>query len=147
MRPLTAVLTLWGLALLAGALATLVVLPAARHLRSFQDGEQVSATLHTKGSCMLGGCRVEFEADGRTVLADLPVGSSGGKASAGTPMTVRYHADDAQVAVREADLGGGGAAVLAAMLGGAALLFLLTSVAVPVHAHRRRRAAAAPDEA
>ncbi|MDR3082215.1 MAG: hypothetical protein LBV60_15035 [Streptomyces sp.] len=140
MRPVTAALFLLGLALLSAALSILVMFPAARHLRSFQDGERASATLHTGGSCMLGRCQVEFKADGRTVVADLPVGSSGGKSSVGTRMTVRYHADDPQVAVREDDVGGGGALLLAVMSGGAALLFLLTSVAALVYALRRRRA-------
>ncbi|MGW3513415.1 hypothetical protein [Streptomyces sp. NPDC000994] len=143
LRPFSAVLLL-GLALLLAALSTLVMLAAAQHLRSFQDGEQTAATLHTRGSCMLGRCQVEFEADGRTVVADLPVGSGGGRHSVGTRMTVRYHADDPQVAVREDDVDGGGAAVLAVMSGGAALLFLLVSVVHLVYAVRQRRAASMP---
>lgn len=113
--------------------------PAAQHLRSFQDGEQSPATLHTAGSCMLGQCQVELKADGRTVVANLPVGSGGGKNSAGTRMTVRYHEDDPQVAVREDDVGGGGAAVLAVLSGGAVLFFLLLSVVALVYALRQRR--------
>ncbi|MGW2770791.1 hypothetical protein [Streptomyces sp. NPDC001275] len=56
-------------------------------------------------------------------------------------MTIRYHTDDPQVAVREDDVDGGGAAVLAVMPGGAALLFLLVSVVHLVYALRQRRAA------
>ncbi|MFF4794772.1 hypothetical protein ACFY2M_34620 [Streptomyces sp. NPDC001276] len=133
---------LLGLALLLAALSTLVMLPAAQHLRSFQDGEH--ATLHTRGSCTLGRCQVEFEADGRNVVADLPVGSGGGRHSVGTRMTVRYHTDDPQVAVREDDVDGGGAAVLAVMSSGAALLFLLVSGVHLVYALRQRRAASMP---
>ncbi|MDF6042260.1 hypothetical protein LRD69_08795 [Streptomyces sp. JH14] len=129
-----------GLALSLAALSLLVMVPAARHLRSFQDGERASATLHTSGSCMLGQCKVEIEAAGRTVVADLPAGSGGGKNSVGTRMTVRYHADKPQVAVREDDVGGGGAALLAVMSGGAALLFLVLSVVAQVVVVRQRRA-------
>lgn len=143
-RPFTVVLVLLGLALPLAALSILVMLPAAQHLRSFQDGEHAPATLHKAGSCMLGRCQVEFEADGRTVVADLPVGSSGGKSSVGTRMTVRYHTGDPQVAVREEDVGGGGAALLAGMSGGAALIFLLTSVVSLVYALRHRRADPVP---
>ncbi|WP_406360169.1 hypothetical protein OH782_28855 [Streptomyces sp. NBC_01544] len=105
---MTSALVLIGLALLLGTLSVLVMLPAAQHLRSFQDGERAPATLHTSGSCMLGRCQVTFEAGGRTVVADLPVGSGGGKSSVGTPMIVRYQADDPQVAVREDDVGAAG---------------------------------------
>ncbi|MFJ9677089.1 hypothetical protein ACIRP2_03410 [Streptomyces sp. NPDC101194] len=140
---MTGALMLLGLTLLSAALSILVMLPAAQHLRSFRDGERAPATLHGKGSCMLGRCQVEFEADGRTVVADLPVGSGGGKNSVGTRMTVRYHVDDPRVVVRDEDVGGGGAAVLAVMSGGAALLFMLTSVGGLVYALRQRRAAPA----
>lgn len=128
------------LALLLGALSVLVMLPAAQHLRSLQDGERARATLHTGGSCMLGHCQVEFTVDGRTVLADLPVGSGGGKSSVGSPLTVRYQADDPGVVAREEDVGGGGAAVLAVMSGGGALLFLTISVVAAVYVVRQRRA-------
>ncbi|MCC5032889.1 hypothetical protein DMH02_006480 [Streptomyces sp. WAC 00631] len=139
-RPLTAVLLMLGIALLSGAFSVLVMLPAAQHLRSFQDGEQTSATLHTEGSCMIGQCKVEFRAGGRTVVADLPVGSGGGKSSVGARMTVRYHVNDPRVAVRDGDVGGGGAAVLAVISGGTAPLFLVMSVVAPVYALRQRRA-------
>ncbi|MFI9629577.1 hypothetical protein [Streptomyces sp. NPDC052042] len=144
MRPFPAALMLLVLALLSAALSTLVMLPAAQHLRSFQTGEQASATLHTQGSCILGHCQVEFEADGRTVVADLPVGSRGFTNSVGTRMAVRYHADDPQVAVREDDAGGGGAAVLAVLSGVAALFFLLLSVLQLVYGSQQRRAGPLP---
>ncbi|GED85789.1 hypothetical protein TNCT6_28740 [Streptomyces sp. 6-11-2] len=143
LRPLTAVVVL-GLALLLAALSTLVTLPAAQHLRSFRDGERAPATLHTRGSCFLGRCQVEFEADGRTVVADLPVGSGFGKQSVGHRMTIRYHADDPEVAVHEEDVDGGGAAVAAVLSGGAALLFLPLSVGYLVYVLRQRRADAVP---
>jgi hypothetical protein len=127
-----------GLALLSAGLSILVMLPAAQNLRSFQDGKQAPATLHTEGSCMLGQCQVEFNANDRTVVADLPAGSSGGKSFVGTRMIVRYHEDHPQVAVREEDVGGGGAAVLALMSGGAALLFLLVSIVALVYRLRQR---------
>ncbi|MFG2563784.1 DUF3592 domain-containing protein [Streptomyces sp. NPDC048496] len=142
--PLASALVLLGLALPLAALSVLVMLPAAQHLRSFQNGERAPATLHTSGSCMLGQCQVKFEAAGRTVVADLPVGSTGGKSSVGTHMIVRYHADDPQVAVSENDVGGGGAAALAVMSGGGALLFLVLSVVAPVFVVRRRRAGPIP---
>ncbi|MFB7651290.1 MULTISPECIES: DUF3592 domain-containing protein [unclassified Streptomyces] len=127
------------LALLLGALSALVMLPAAQHLRSLQDGVRARATLHTSGACMAGNCRVEFEADGQNVVADLPVGSGGGKSSAGSSLTVRYQADDPHVVAREADVGGGGAAVLAAVSGGGALFFLVISVVAAVFVARQRR--------
>ncbi|MFI7346347.1 hypothetical protein ACIBSR_08765 [Streptomyces sp. NPDC049936] len=139
-RPLTSSLVSLVLALLLGALSALVMLPAAQHLRSLQDGVRARATLHTDGACMAGKCRVEFEAGGRTVVADLPVGSGGGKSSAGSSLTVRYRADDPHVVARETDVGGGGAAVLAVMSGGFALLFLgLSAVAAVFVARQRRR--------
>ncbi|MFD6327920.1 DUF3592 domain-containing protein [Streptomyces sp. NPDC058442] len=143
-RPLTAALTLLGLALLFAALSTLVMLPATQHLRSFQDGEQAPATLHKAGSCMLGQCQVKFESDGRTVVADLPAGSGGGRSPVGTRITVRYHANNPHVAVHENDVDGGGAAVVMVMSGGFALLFLLLSGVRLVHALRQRRADPVP---
>ncbi|MEV0219310.1 DUF3592 domain-containing protein [Streptomyces sp. NPDC050704] len=147
LRPRTSALILLVLALLVGALSVLVMLPAARHLRSLQDDERAQATLHTSGSCMLGQCQVRFEADGRTVVADLPVGSGGGKDSVGTRLTVRYQADDPQVVTREEDVGGGGAAAMAVLSGGAALLFLVLSVVAAVFAARQRRTDSVPDRA
>ncbi|WP_323187033.1 DUF3592 domain-containing protein [Streptomyces sp. NBC_00124] len=140
MRPRTSLLISLALALLLGALSALVMFPAAQHLRSLQDGERARATLRTSGSCMLGDCQVRFEADGRTVVANLPVGSGGGKNSVGTPLTVRYQADDPQVVAREEDVGGGGAAVSVVMSGAGALFFLMISVVVAVFAVRQRRA-------
>lgn len=132
------------LALLLGALSLLVMVPADRHLRSLQDGKRADATLVTRGSCMVGGCQVEFEADGRTVVADLPVGSGGGKSSAGTRLTIRYEADDPRVVAREDDVHGGGAAVLAVMSGGGALLFLVLSVTMGILWARQRQASLTP---
>lgn len=128
------------LVLLLGVLSGLVMLPAAQHLRSLHDGERADATLHTSGSCMVGGCQVRFEADGRTVVAELPVGSGGGKDAAGTRLTVRYQADDPQVVAREEDVGGGGAAALAVVSGVGALIFLVTSVVAAIFLARQRRA-------
>ncbi|MFC0496896.1 DUF3592 domain-containing protein [Streptomyces mutabilis] len=143
--PRTPLLASLVLALLLGALSTLVMLPAAQHLRSLQDGERARATLHTSGSCMMGHCQVKFEADGRTVVADLPVGSGGGKSSVGTSLAVRYQANDPHVVAREDDVGGGGAAVLAVMSGGGALLFLMLSVVAAVSVVRQRRAGSSPE--
>ncbi|WP_181957467.1 hypothetical protein [Streptomyces paludis] len=53
-------------------------------------------------------------------------------------MTVRYHADDPRVAVRDADVGGGGAALWVVMSGGAALFFLVLLVVHLVFVSRRR---------
>ncbi|MET7293166.1 DUF3592 domain-containing protein [Streptomyces griseoloalbus] len=132
------------IALLLGALSALLMFPAAQHLRSLRDGERAHATLHTSGACMAGHCQVEFEAGGRTVVADLPVGSGGGKSSVGTRLTVRYQADDPQVVAREEDVGGGGAAMLAVMSGGFALLFLMMSVGAAIFVARQRRAGSMP---
>lgn len=142
--PRTALLMFLVLALLLGALSALVMFPAAQHLRSLQDGERAHATLQASGACMAGHCQVKFEADGRTVVADLPVGSGGGKSTVGTRLTVRYQADDPQIVAREEDVGGGGAAVLAVMSGGGALLFLMMSVAAAIFVARQRRAEAMP---
>ncbi|MFF2538555.1 hypothetical protein [Streptomyces cyaneofuscatus] len=131
-----------ALGLLLGALSLLVMLPAAQHLRSLQDGERAQATLHTAGSCMAGHCQVKFEAGGRTVIADLPVGSGGGKQSVGASLAVRYQADDPRVVAREEDVGGGGAAVLTALSGGAALLFLAVAAVAAIFLARRPRSEA-----
>ncbi|GHA91679.1 hypothetical protein GCM10010392_17570 [Streptomyces clavifer] len=132
------------LALLLGALSALVMVPAAQHLRSLADGERARGTLHTRGACMAGQCQVRFEAAGRTVVADLPTGSGGGKDSVGTRLTVRYQADDPQVVAREEDVGGGGAALLAVMSGVSALLFLVVSVVAAVFVARQRRSDSVP---
>ncbi|MFD3699621.1 DUF3592 domain-containing protein [Streptomyces sp. NPDC058646] len=136
----TAILLPLALALLLGALSGLVLLPQAHHLRSLQDGVRAPATLHTSGTCVLGKCKVTFEADGRTIVADLPAGSGNGKNPAGTQLTVRYRADDPQAVADENDVDGGGAAVMAAMSGGAALIFLALSVLKTVTLARRQRA-------
>ncbi|MFE7372493.1 hypothetical protein [Streptomyces anulatus] len=137
--PRASLLMSLALALLLGALSVLVMFPAAEHLRSLRDGERAQATLHTSGACMAGQCEVKFEAGGRTVVADLPVGSGGGKRSVGAAMTVRYQADDPQVVAREDDVGGGGAALLAWMSGGAAVLFLVIAGATALYPARQRR--------
>ncbi|WP_374205095.1 hypothetical protein [Streptomyces sp. TRM72054] len=142
--PRAALLTSLVLALLLSALSVMVMLPAAQHLRSLRDGERADAILHTSGACMAGRCQVEFEADGRTVVADLPVGSGGGKSSVGTRLTIRYEADDPQVVAREEDVGGGGAAVLAVVSGAGALLFLMMSVVAAIFVVRQRRADSIP---
>lgn len=129
------------LAVLLGALSGLVMIPAALHLRSLKDGERARATLYERGSCMAGQCRVRFEADGRTIVAGLPVGSGGGKSGIGTEWTVRYRADDPQTVAREADVGGGGALPLGVMSAVFALLFLVTAASLPLYAARTRRAA------
>ncbi|MFJ6497250.1 hypothetical protein [Streptomyces virginiae] len=98
------------------------------------------ATLRTGGSCVLGRCQVEFEAAGRIVTADLPVGSGGGKSPVGARTAVRHRADDPRVVAREEDLGGGAAAVGAVTAGGAALFFLV----LPILAARYRRRSTAP---
>ncbi|BAG21171.1 hypothetical protein SGR_4342 [Streptomyces griseus subsp. griseus NBRC 13350] len=137
--PRASLLMSLALGLLLAALSGLVMFPAAEHLRSLRDGERAQATLHTSGSCMAGQCEVEFEADGRTVVADLPVGSGGGKRSVGAAMAIRYQADDPRVVAREDDVGGGGAALLAWMSGGAAVFFLAIAGAAALHLARQRR--------
>ncbi|MFH9608147.1 hypothetical protein [Streptomyces sp. NPDC017448] len=137
--PRASLLMSLALALLLGALSALVMFPAARHLRSLQSGERAQATLHTAGACMTGQCEVKFEAGGRTVVADLPVGSGGGKQSVGAAVPVRYQADDPQVVAREADVGGGGAALLAWLTAGAAVLFLVLSGVAAVFGTGQRR--------
>ncbi|MEU5284010.1 hypothetical protein AB0G97_08325 [Streptomyces sp. NPDC020755] len=127
-----------ALGLLLGALSALVMFPAAEHLRSLKDGERARATLHTSGACMAGQCEVRFEADGQTVVADLPVGSGGGKRSVGAAMTVRYQADDPRVVAREDDVGGGGAALLVWVSGVAAAFFLVLSGVAAIFLARQR---------
>ncbi|MFD3535595.1 DUF3592 domain-containing protein [Streptomyces sp. NPDC058664] len=135
--------SLWlslSFALLLGALSGLVMLPAAQHLRSLHNGQRAEATLETSGPCMTGGCKVSFEAEGRTVVAGLPVGSGGRSSRIGTRLDVRHQADDPQVVAREEDVSGGGAAVLAVVSGAAALLFAVLSVWSAVFMRRQRRA-------
>ncbi|MDP9949927.1 MULTISPECIES: DUF3592 domain-containing protein [Streptomyces] len=137
--PRASLLMSLAFALLLGALSALVMFPAAQHLRSLQDGERARATLHTAGACMTGQCKVTFEADGRTVVADLPVGSGGGKSSVGAAVDVRYQADDPRVVARTQDTGGGGAALLAWLTAGAAVFFLALSGAAAIFLARQRR--------
>ncbi|CAM5387489.1 DUF3592 domain-containing protein [Streptomyces narbonensis] len=143
--PRTAVVFALAMTLLLAALSGLVMLPAAQHLRSLQDGRQADATLVAAGSgCFLGGCRVRFEAEGRTVVADLPVGSGHGEDQAGERLTVRYREGDPQVAASQDDVGGGGAAVGTVAFGAGAVLFLAASVWSTVHLRRQRRATDVP---
>ncbi|MGW6866570.1 hypothetical protein [Streptomyces sp. NPDC054901] len=128
-----------SLALILGAWSSLVLIPQAQHLRSFRDDVRASATMYSGGSCMLGRCKVEFEADGRTVVANLPPGSGGGKSPAGTPLTVRYRADDPRTVADENDVDGGASVIAAGMSGAAALLFLALSALRAVTLARRRR--------
>ncbi|CAM5573867.1 MULTISPECIES: DUF3592 domain-containing protein [Streptomyces] len=137
--PRASLLMSLAFALLLGALSALVMFPAAQHLRSLQDGERARATLHTAGACMTGQCKVTFEADGQTVVADLPVGSGGGKSSVGAAVDVRYQADDPRVVARTQDTGGGGAALLAWLTAGAAVFFLALSGAAAIFLARQRR--------
>nr|WP_245234664.1 DUF3592 domain-containing protein [Streptomyces flavochromogenes] len=137
--PRTAVVFALVLTLLLAALSGLVMRPAAQHLRSLQDGRQADATLVAAGSgCFLGGCKVRFEAEGRTVVANLPVGSSHGKNVVGERLTVRYREDDPQVVASQDDVGGGGPAVGTAVFGAGAVLFLVMLVWSTVHLRRRR---------
>ncbi|MEV7559189.1 hypothetical protein [Streptomyces sp. NPDC089795] len=129
-----------GLALLLGALSALVLTPQAQHLRSFRDGVRADATMHTRGTCALGRCKVAFEAQGRTVVAALPPGSSGSQYPVGAHLTVRYRADDPQVVAGAADVEGGEATLLAASTGAGAVVFLLLPVMRTVARARRRRA-------
>ncbi|MFD3808887.1 hypothetical protein ACFWTC_36200 [Streptomyces sp. NPDC058619] len=85
-----------------------------RHLRSLHDGVRAHATLRTSSACTAGRGEVEFEADGRTVVAALPAGSGGGKDPAGTRLAVRYRAGDPHGVARPADVDGGGTAVQSA---------------------------------
>ncbi|WP_338492660.1 DUF3592 domain-containing protein [Streptomyces sp. SJL17-4] len=141
--PRAAIVFALVLTVLLAALSGLVMLPAAQHLRSLQDGRQADATLVAAGSgCFLGGCKVRFEAEGRTVVADLPVGSSHGKNVVGERLTVRYREDDPRVAASADDVGGGGAAVGTVVFGAGAVLFLLALVWSTVHLGRQRRAEA-----
>ncbi|MGW1232107.1 hypothetical protein [Streptomyces californicus] len=137
--PRASLLMSLAFALLLGALSALVMSPAAQHLRSLQDGERARATLHTAGACMTGQCKVTFEADGQTVVADLPVGSGGGKSSVGAAVDVRYQADYPRVVARTQDTGGGGAALLAWLTAGAAVFFLALSGAAAIFLARQRR--------
>ncbi|MBZ9593634.1 hypothetical protein K7B06_00780 [Streptomyces erythrochromogenes] len=128
-----------GLALLLGALSALVLIPQAQHLRSLRDGVRTDATMHTRGTCALGRCKVAFEAQGRTVVAAMPPSSSGSKYPVGAHLTVRYRADDPQVVANAADVDGGMATLLAATTGAGAVLFLLLPVVKTVARERRRR--------
>ncbi|MER5311603.1 hypothetical protein ABT034_27860 [Streptomyces sp. NPDC002773] len=134
-----------ALALLLGALSGFVALPVAQHLRTLQDGVPAQATLTTNAPCMAGGCLVSFEVDGRIVSAPLPVGSGGMNSSAGTPMEIRYRADDPQVVAREEDLAGGGAAVMGVMSAAGAVLFAGMAVWMAVLMRRQRRTPSAAD--
>ncbi|MEU2077634.1 DUF3592 domain-containing protein [Streptomyces sp. NPDC013489] len=131
------------LTLVLVALSGLVMYPAAQHLRSLRDGPQAEATLVAAGSgCFLGGCKVRFEAEGRTVVANLPVGSGHGENTAGERLTVRYRQGDPQVVASQDDVGGGGPAIFTVLSGAGAALFLLAFVWSTVHLRRQRRAEA-----
>ncbi|MET9542988.1 DUF3592 domain-containing protein [Streptomyces sp. NPDC006553] len=138
--PRAAVVFALVLTLLLASLSGLVMLPAAQHLRSLQDGRQAEATLVAAGSgCFLGGCKVRFEAEGRTVVANLPVGSGHGENVAGERLTVRYREDDPQVVASQDDVGGGGPAAATVVFGAGAVLFLVMAVWASVHVRRQRR--------
>ncbi|MCX5229384.1 DUF3592 domain-containing protein [Streptomyces sp. NBC_00233] len=140
LRPRAAVVFALVLTLLLASLSGLVMLPAAQHLRSLQDGRQAEATLVAAGSgCFLGGCKVRFEAEGRTVVANLPVGSGHGENVAGERLTVRYREDDPQVVASQNDVGGGGPAAATVVFGAGAVLFLVMAVWASVHVRRQRR--------
>ncbi|MEV7373910.1 DUF3592 domain-containing protein [Streptomyces sp. NPDC090301] len=133
------------LTLVLGALSGLVMYPAAQHLSSLQDGPQAEATLVAAGSgCFLGGCKVRFDAEGRTVVANLPVGSSHGENVAGERLTVRYREGDPQVVASQDDVGGGGPAVFTVVAGAGAVLFFLAFAWSAVVLVRQRRAADVP---
>ncbi|MGW4854103.1 hypothetical protein ACWEPZ_23040 [Streptomyces sp. NPDC004288] len=143
--PRAAVVFSLVITLLLAALAGLVMRPAAQHLRSLREGVRAEATLVAAGSgCFLGGCEVRFVADGRTVVANLPVGSSHGDDRAGEPLTVRYREGDPQTVASQDDVGGGGPAVATVMFGAGAVLFLLASVWSVIRLVRQRRAVDAP---
>ncbi|MFJ3636927.1 hypothetical protein [Streptomyces sp. NPDC090112] len=138
-RPRTRMLSALALAMLLGVFAALAVVPA-QHLRSFRDGVRAEATRLTGGPCMTGGCAVAFAVEGRTVEAELPVGSGSGRLSpAGTSVSIRYRADDPRQIAREEDLDGGGPAVFAAVSGAGALFFAVLSACLLVGGVRRRR--------
>lgn len=140
-RHRTEVLVWLGLALLLGALSALVLIPQAQHQRSLSDGVRADATVHTRGTCALGQCKVAFEVRDRTVVAALPPGSSGSKYPVGAHLTVVYRAEDPQTVAAAADVEGGGTTLLAASTGAGAVLFLLLAVIKTVARKRRRRAA------
>ncbi|WP_432088640.1 hypothetical protein [Streptomyces sp. bgisy095] len=130
------------LVLLLGALSGLVLHPAAQHLRSLADGRPVRATMRTNGPCMTGGCLVAFEAGGRDVLAELPVGSGDKSLRTGASVDVRYRADDPRVAALARDVDGGGAMVLTVVSGVSALFFALLGVWSAFLLRRQRRRSA-----
>ncbi|MEU5920473.1 DUF3592 domain-containing protein [Streptomyces sp. NPDC047141] len=143
--PRAAVVFSLVITLLLAALSGLVMRPAAQHLRSLREGVRAEATFVAAGSgCFLGGCEVRFVADGRTVVANLPVGSSDGENTAGEPLTVRYREGDPQTVASQDDVGGGGPAVATVMFGAGAVLFLLASVWSVIRLVRQRRAVDAP---
>ncbi|MET9106350.1 hypothetical protein [Streptomyces zhihengii] len=141
LAPRVALVVSLVIAVSMGLLSGLVMVPAAEQLRSLRGGERAQGVLHKGGSCMVGHCQVAFEAGGRTVVADLPAGSGGGKHSVGTQVTVRYLADDPRTVARDADVGGGGALVLAWVSGGVALLFLVLAVVTGIVMARLRQSA------
>ncbi|WP_435973477.1 hypothetical protein [Streptomyces sp. Qhu_M48] len=128
------------LTLLLAALSGLVMFPAAQHLQSLKNGRPAQATLESIPPCMTGGCRIGFQAEGRTVETNLPVGSSG-RIKVGDRLDIRYRADDPRVVARAGDVDGGGAAVLAVVSGAAAVLFAGATVWSALLLRRRGRAA------
>ncbi|MER5962680.1 DUF3592 domain-containing protein [Streptomyces sp. NPDC002057] len=128
--------------LLLAALSGLVMHPAARHLQSLENGLPARATLESIPSCMTGGCRISFEAEGRTVVTKLPFGSSS-RIKVGDRIDIRYRAEDPRVVARAGDVGGGGPALFAVLSGASAVLFALATVwsAFLLWRQRRQRAA------
>ncbi|XUM03496.1 hypothetical protein ACQ86F_08915 [Streptomyces venezuelae ATCC 10712] len=143
--PRAAVVCSLVITLLLAALSGLVMRPAAQHLRSLREGVRTEATLVAAGSgCFLGGCKVRFEAEGRIVVADLPLGSSDGDRVTGDGMTIRYKEVDPQVVASQDDVGGGGPSVATVMFGAGAVLFLLVFAGSVIRLVRQRRAVGAP---
>ncbi|MCF3960918.1 DUF3592 domain-containing protein [Streptomyces fuscigenes] len=123
------------------ALAVLVAIPEAHHLRSFRDGVRADAVLYKSGSCVVGRCQVEFKVSGRAVAADLPAGTNAKGSQEGTAMTVRYHPDHPHEAVIESQVGGSGPIATAVLSAGAALFCLVYAVWTLVAGLRKRRMA------
>jgi hypothetical protein len=115
------------------------MLPASQKIYGLRDGERATGTLRISSyGCLIGDCRVAFEAAGTPVVAELPVGSSRNGHRDGDPLVIRYRAADPQVVAAEADTDYGDAVFMVALPGLPGLVLLLGAVPAGIAAWRRR---------
>ncbi|MFJ8358708.1 hypothetical protein [Streptomyces sp. NPDC093984] len=121
-------------------LTVFVMLPAAQRSYGLRDGERATATLVDEPASgrLLVGCRVEFDAGGTPVVAEVPAGSSGKGYEYGDPIAIRYRASDPAVVAAEGDTGYADAVFMVALPGTPGIVLLLAELIGTGFALRKR---------